>query len=171
MRFLNTLYFFLFLLKLKQQCGDSPTKKTRRNRKAIRVGKLIKLIFMNHYLHVLRNYGNFSGRATRSEYWYFALFNIIFAIVAMTLDNVLGIAIESIGYGPIYIVYTILVLIPGIAVGVRRLHDVGKSGWFFFIILIPIVGAIWLLVLFVTESQQGENEYGPNPHLSENIAA
>lgn len=59
--------------------------------------------------------------------------------------------------------YGLAVLIPGLAVTVRRLHDVGKSGWFFFIILIPLVGVIWLLVLFFTDSQYGPNKYGPNP--------
>jgi uncharacterized membrane protein YhaH (DUF805 family) len=118
---------------------------------------------MNYYLKVLQNYATFSGRARRSEYWYFALFNIIFAVVAMILDNVLGIAMEGVGYGPIYGLYALAVLIPGLAVAVRRLHDVGKSGWMFLIFLIPLVGAIWLLVLFCTDSQQGNNKWGHNP--------
>lgn len=118
---------------------------------------------MNWYLAVLKNYAGFSGRARRKEYWMFTLFNMIFVIVAMILDNVLGIAIEGVGYGPIYGLYALAVLIPGLAVSVRRLHDVGKSGWMILIALIPIVGAIWLLVLMVTDSNLGENEYGPNP--------
>lgn len=93
----------------------------------------------------------------------FVLFNMIFGIVAMVLDNILGIAMEGIGYGPIYGLYLLAILIPSIAVGVRRLHDIGKSGWFMFIVLIPIVGGIWLLVLYCTDSEPGENEYGPNP--------
>jgi hypothetical protein len=79
------------------------------------------------------------------------------------LDNVLGIAIEGVGYGPLYGLYALAVLIPGLAVSVRRLHDVGKSGWMILIILIPIVGAIWFLVLMFTDSNPGENEYGANP--------
>lgn len=118
---------------------------------------------MNYYLQVLQNYATFTGRARRSEYWYFFLFNIIFGIAASILDNVLGLAMEGIGYGPIYIFYGLAVFIPGLAVLVRRLHDVGKSGWFFFIVLIPLVGAIWLLVLLATDGTAGENEYGPNP--------
>ena len=91
------------------------------------------------------------------------LFNMIFAIVAMILDNVLGIAMEGIGYGPLYGLYALAMLIPGLAVAVRRLHDVGKSGWMILIALIPLIGAIWLLVLMVTDSNPGENQYGQNP--------
>jgi uncharacterized membrane protein YhaH (DUF805 family) len=118
---------------------------------------------MNWYLKVLKQYADFSGRARRKEYWMFVLFDMIFAIVAMILDNVLGIAIEGIGYGPLYGLYVLAMLIPGLAVAVRRLHDVGKSGWMFFIVLIPLIGAIWLLVLMVTDSQQGTNKWGQNP--------
>jgi uncharacterized membrane protein YhaH (DUF805 family) len=123
---------------------------------------------MNYYLKVLQNYATFSGRARRSEYWFFALFNMIFAIVAMVLDNILGTTLNmgygvSLPYGYIYILYTIVVLIPGLAVAVRRLHDIGKSGWMFLIVLIPIIGPIWLLVLLFTDSQQGSNKWGENP--------
>jgi len=98
---------------------------------------------MNWYLKVLKNYAVFRGRARRKEYWMFVLFNIIFSIVAMILDNVFGTAIEDIGYGLIYILYVLAILIPGLAVAVRRLHDVGKSGWMIFISLIPLIGTIW----------------------------
>ncbi|MBX7042973.1 MAG: DUF805 domain-containing protein [Ignavibacteria bacterium] len=118
---------------------------------------------MNWYLKVLKNYTNFSGRARRKEYWMFTLFNVIFAVAAMLLDNLLGIAIEGIGYGPIYGLYVLATIVPGIAVSVRRLHDVDKSGWMLLIGLIPLIGAIWLLVLFVTEGTPGDNQYGPNP--------
>jgi len=118
---------------------------------------------MNWYLKVLKNYAVFSGRARRKEYWMFVLFNMIFAIVAIILDNILGTAIEGIGYGLFYILYCLAVLIPSFAVFVRRLHDTGKSGWFFFIGLIPIIGIIWLLVLMCTDGNAGENEYGADP--------
>ena len=118
---------------------------------------------MNWYLKCLKQYADFSGRARRKEYWMFVLFNMIFAIVAMILDNVLGIAMEGIGYGPLYGLYVLAMLIPGLAVAVRRLHDVGKSGWMILIALIPLIGAIWLLVLMVTDSNAGENQYGQNP--------
>ena len=118
---------------------------------------------MNWYLKVLKQYADFSGRARRKEYWMFVLFNMIFAIVAAILDNVLGIAMEGTGYGPLYGIYALALLIPGLAVAVRRLHDVGKSGWMILITLIPLIGAIWLLVLLVTDSNLGENQYGQNP--------
>lgn len=118
---------------------------------------------MNWYLKVLKQYADFSGRARRKEYWMFALFNMIFGVVAMSLDNILSLKLGSLPYGVFYILYFLAVLIPGLAVCVRRLHDVGKSGWMILIVLIPIVGAIWLLVLMVTDSNPGENQYGSNP--------
>ncbi len=118
---------------------------------------------MNWYLEVLKNYAVFSGRARRKEYWMFVLFNVIFSIVAAILDNVLGLAIKDVGYGPIYILYALAVFIPGIAVSVRRLHDTGKSGWFILLGLIPCVGGIILLVFMVTAGDVGDNEYGSDP--------
>ena len=113
------------------------------------------------------NYANFNGRARRSEYWYFALMNIIILIVAAVLDNLLGTTFGILPYGYLYLVVALAVFIPGLAVSVRRLHDVGKSGWFYFIVLIPLVGAVWLLVLFFTEGNQGENQYGSDPKAVE----
>jgi len=118
---------------------------------------------MNWYLKALKQYADFNGRARRKEYWMFVLFNMIFAIAAAILDNVLGTASPELGYGIIYGIYSLAVLIPGIAVGVRRLHDIGKSGWMMFVALIPLVGFIWLIVLMATDSNPGDNQYGPNP--------
>ena len=118
---------------------------------------------MNWYLKVLKQYSDFKGRARRKEYWMFILFNIIFGGIAMILDSVFGIAIEGVGYGPLYGVYVLVLFIPGLAVAVRRLHDIGKSGWMILIALIPVIGAIWILVLMVTDSNPGENLYGVNP--------
>lgn len=111
----------------------------------------------------MKQYADFNGRARRKEYWMFVLFNIIFASVAIILDNLFGIAMKGIGYGPLYGLYLLAIIIPSIAVGVRRLHDIGKSGWMMLISFIPLIGVIWLLVLFVTDGNPGENEYGPNP--------
>jgi len=89
---------------------------------------------------------------------------LIFTIVASILDNVLfGAAVG--GLGPLYGLYSLAVLIPSLAVTVRRLHDVGKSGWFILVGLIPLIGSIWLLVLFCTDSKPGENQYGPSPKM------
>jgi len=118
---------------------------------------------MNWYLQVLKNYAVFTGRARRKEYWMFVLFNIIFAVLAIILDNILGTTIQGAGYGLFYLLYGLAVLIPGLAVGVRRLHDIGKSGWFLLISLIPIIGAIWLIVLLATAGNAGENKYGADP--------
>ena len=108
------------------------------------------------------NYATFNGRAIRSEYWYFVLFNLIFGIFAVVLDNTLGLAVEDLGYGLIYALYTIAVFIPGLAVTIRRLHDVGKSGWMLLIILIPIIGVVWIFVLLCMDSQPETNKWGPN---------
>lgn len=104
---------------------------------------------MNYYLKVLWNYANFRGRARRSEYWYFYLFNAIISFVLGFIDGKL----ESSILGSLY---TLVVLIPSIAVGVRRMHDVGKSGWY---LLIPIYN----LILAVTIGEKGPNTYGPDP--------
>ena len=124
---------------------------------------------MNWYLIVLKKNATFSGRARRKEYWMFTLFNVIFALVAMILDNVLGVAMPEVGYGPLYGLYALAMLIPGLAVAVRRLHDVGKSGWMILVALIPLIGGIWLLVLMVTGGESKENEYGPDPKTEENF--
>jgi uncharacterized membrane protein YhaH (DUF805 family) len=125
---------------------------------------------MNWYLDVLKKYSVFTGRARRKEYWMFALFNFIFVILAMIIDNILGTTFKFGGeipvampYGYVYILYVLAVLIPCLAVLVRRLHDVGKSGWMILIGFIPIIGGIWLLVLACTDSNPGENKYGSNP--------
>ena len=116
---------------------------------------------------VFENYANFNGRARRSEYWYFALMNLIILVIATVLDSVLGFNFAPLPYGYLYVLVALATFIPGLAVAVRRLHDVGKSGWFYFIVLIPIVGAIWLLVLFFTEGNKGENQYGSDPKAIE----
>ncbi len=122
---------------------------------------------MKYFLKCLKNYAVFDGRATRSEYWYFFLFNLIFAVISAIIDELSGTTFHigsiNLHYGYVYLIYGLAIFAPSLAVTVRRLHDVGKSGWFYFIILIPFVGAVWLLVLACTDSNPGENKYGPNP--------
>ena len=127
---------------------------------------------MEWFLKVVRdNYSNFNGRAQRKEYWMFYLFYLIFMIIAAIADNILGSTFTigegdyavNMGYGWIYLLFGIGLLIPSFAVGVRRLHDIGKSGWWFLIILIPLAGGIWFLVLMCKDSTPGENNYGPSP--------
>lgn len=112
---------------------------------------------------VFENYANFNGRARRSEYWYFVLANLIILVLATILDSALGLNFSPLPYGYLYALVAVVSFIPGLAVAVRRLHDIGKSGWFYLVVLIPLVGAIWLLVLFCTEGDSGENQYGPDP--------
>jgi uncharacterized protein (TIGR02145 family) len=127
------------------------------------------MLIMNYYVKALQNYANFSGRARRSEYWYFALFNLFAIISTAILDRLFGTTFDM-GFGPspygyITILYYFFIFIPSLAVLVRRLHDVGKSGWFILISIIPFVGAIWLMVLLLKDSDIADNAYGSNPKL------
>lgn len=121
---------------------------------------------MNWYLKVLKQYVDFSGRARRKEFWMFTLFNMIIYI-ALMLIMIAGITSQNdslTGIGIIlFIAYDLAIIIPHLAVCVRRLHDVGRSGWYYFILFVPLVGFIILLVWFCTDSQAGENEWGANP--------
>ncbi len=118
---------------------------------------------MEWYLKVLRQYADFEGRARRQEYWMFALINFIITMIPYAL----GIAFADSSFGmifmAIYFIYSLAVLIPGLAVAVRRLHDIDKSGWFLLIALIPIVGFIILLVWLATDGTRGRNRFGSDP--------
>ena len=120
---------------------------------------------MNYYLDVLKNkYAQFSGRARRSEYWYFTLVSFVISLLLMLIDTyVLGRNPLGGGVGIVGGLYSLAVLIPSIGVLVRRLHDTGRSGWWFFIVFIPIIGWIALLVFLFTDSHHGSNAYGLNP--------
>jgi uncharacterized membrane protein YhaH (DUF805 family) len=115
------------------------------------------------YLEALKKYAVFSGRARRAEYWYFVLFNIIVAVVLSLIDTLLGTFNFMQGVGLLSGLYALAVLIPTLAVTVRRLHDIDRTGWWIFINLIPLIGFIVLLVFAVTEGTPGSNRYGPNP--------
>jgi len=106
---------------------------------------------------VFNNYANFSGRARRSEFWFATLFFFLVLLGAQILDLILF----SSSLGLFYVLAALATFIPSLAVGWRRLHDIGKSGGFYFIGLIPIVGWILLLVWFTTDSEPGKNIYGP----------
>jgi uncharacterized membrane protein YhaH (DUF805 family) len=122
---------------------------------------------MKWYLKVFRQYADFSGRARRKEYWMFVLFNIIAVIAVSVLDRIFESVWMSEGgifsIGGIYLLYITALFVPGMAVTVRRLHDTGKSAWWLLIILIPIIGAIWLLILLINDSNPNTNPYGDNP--------
>lgn len=119
---------------------------------------------MNWYLKALRQYVDFNGRARRSEYWYFVLFSFLISIGLSLVDVfAFGISPMTGESGLLSNLYSLAVLLPTLGVTVRRLHDVGKSGWYILIALIPLIGAIWLLILFFTDSKPGTNKWGPNP--------
>ncbi len=124
---------------------------------------------MKWYLKVVRdNYANFSGRARREEYWMFQLFNILISFgLALTL-GLLAMLIETPVIMVLIYVYFLGILIPSLAVTVRRLHDTEKSGWMILIGLIPLVGSIILLVFYCTEGTKGSNQYGDDPKATSN---
>ncbi len=107
---------------------------------------------------VLENYLNFTGRARRAEFWWYFLANLIISIVLNIIDAGLG---WGSGYGGILSgIYGLAVLLPGLAVGIRRLHDTDKSGWWLLLVFIPIVGLIVLIVFWATDGTRGANDYG-----------
>ena len=115
---------------------------------------------------VTQDYANFSGRARRSEFWYFSLFHMIFIYGPLLLFGGLlgGFDAEPSMIPMIFImIYVLATFIPGLAVSVRRLHDTGKSGWMLLIGIIPLIGSIALLIFYCQDSQAGSNQWGPNP--------
>ena len=118
---------------------------------------------MKYFLYCLQHYADFTGRARRSEYWYFVLFNFIVSIlIGLSLGVIAGLlnvpALVYLAY-----LWSLAVFIPSLAVSVRRLHDIGRSGWWLLLSLIPLVGAIILIIWHCTDSQPGANQYGSNP--------
>lgn len=108
----------------------------------------------------LSKYATFSGRASRSEYWYWALAVVAASFVAAAIDAILGTDAILAGTGVVGVLLSLAVLLPGLAVGARRLHDTGRSGWWLLLALIPLIGCIVLLVLFATPGQPRPNRYG-----------
>ena len=117
---------------------------------------------MNWYLMALRKYADFGGRSRRSEYWYFVLFVVLIEIVLMSIERMLGFGSDG-RYGMLSSLFALAMFIPHLAVGARRLHDTGRSGWWLLIGFVPIVGAIVLIWFFVQDGQPGSNACGPNP--------
>ena len=118
---------------------------------------------MSWYLEALKKYAVFSGRARRMEYWYFVLFNLIVAFVLALIDTLLGTTTGVSSFGVLSGLYSLAVLIPTLALWVRRLHDIDRTGWWILIGLIPLVGTIVLLVFALTPGTPGSNQYGPDP--------
>ena len=122
---------------------------------------------MKWYFKAFRHYSDFKGRARRKEFWIFNLFNVIAFLIVLMLAFVLVDITGELYWETITILYLLAMIIPSIAVTVRRLHDTGKNGWMILLGLIPIIGTIWLFVLFVSDSNLEENEFGKNPKLAE----
>jgi len=118
---------------------------------------------MNWYLIALKKYAVFSGRSRRKEYWYFYLFYILFIFVLTFIDVMIGTYDAVAEIGLIGGVFVLFMLIPLLATSVRRLHDTDRSGWWLLIALIPLIGAIVILVFTLQDSKPGENQYGSNP--------
>jgi uncharacterized membrane protein YhaH (DUF805 family) len=112
---------------------------------------------MEWYIKVLENYAVFEGRARRMEYWMFVLINLFIVVGARLLDSALGLG------GAIGFLYGLAILIPSIAVSVRRLHDTGRTGWWILLGLVPVIGTLVLLVFYCLGGDPGDNEYGPDP--------
>ncbi len=110
------------------------------------------------YLDVLKKYAVFSGRASRTEFWTFTLFSFLISVALGIVDGVIGSEMQVLGN-----IYSLAVLIPSLAVGVRRLHDTNHSAWWLLINLIPIAGWIWYIVLLATKGDEAANKYGSKP--------
>ena len=113
--------------------------------------------FMTAVRTCLNKYVTFDGRAQRSEFWWFALFNFIGAVVLNVIDSALF------GAQVLSLLWSLALLLPGIAVGARRLHDIEKSGWWLLISFVPLIGLLVLLYFFVQRGTDGPNQYGPDP--------
>ena len=105
---------------------------------------------MKWYLAVLKKYAEFNGRAGREEFWMFVLINFLVSLILSIIR-------------PLGLIYGLAVLVPSLAVGARRLHDTGRSGWFQLLVLIPLIGPIVLIVFAAQDGQPGDNQYGSNP--------
>lgn len=131
------------------------------------------MTFSESYKTCFAKFTTWQGRASRSEYWYFTLFGFLVAVVALVIDHVLGTTFkftnpvsgeeQSMFYGYVYSLVALAMLLPGLAVMVRRLHDTGHSGWWYWIWLVPLIGGILLLVWLCSRGTVGDNTYGSDP--------
>lgn len=133
---------------------------------------------MRWYLAALKNYVGFTGRARRKEYWMFVLFNIIICVVLYVADNLIGwqqgfinamidLKIGFYDVGPLLTLYQAAAFLPALALNVRRLHDVERSGWSLLIVVVPLIGVLVLLFLCASKGTDGQNKYGPDPKQNE----
>jgi len=121
---------------------------------------------MKWYVGAFQKFAEFNGRARRTEYWMFMLFNILISIALSIVEVAADMKLPILSG-----LYSLAVLIPALAVAVRRLHDTGRSGWWLLLAFVPILGGLVLLVFAVLDSQPDANEYGPNPKLAQAVPA
>ena len=120
---------------------------------SIKIGRIV----MEYFLDAIKKYADFSGRATRKEYWMFVLFYMIIFLLLSVVDGLLGTFVLG---G----IFSLAVLVPSVSIAARRLHDIGRTGWWQLITLIPVIGII-ILIVFLTQNSQDGNAYGPSPKL------
>jgi uncharacterized membrane protein YhaH (DUF805 family) len=118
---------------------------------------------MNWYIEALKKYAVFSERSRRMEYWLFVLISTVITIILSVIDVALGLVNPETGMGVLSVIYSLAVLVPSLAVAVRRLHDTNRSGWWLLMLLVPLVGIIVVTIFLVLDSSAGDNQYGPNP--------
>tara|TARA_B100001964_G_C13964437_1_gene479132 strand:+ start:321 stop:719 length:399 start_codon:yes stop_codon:yes gene_type:complete len=118
---------------------------------------------MQHFVNALKKYAVFSGRATRSEYWYFVLFYSIFAFVISVVEGFVPVSSGSGKFMWLSVLYMLVMILPSFGLVFRRLHDTGRSGWWWLINLVPFVGVVVFLVFMCLDSAPGENQYGSSP--------
>jgi uncharacterized membrane protein YhaH (DUF805 family) len=126
--------------------------------------------YWSTYLSVLKRYVDFNGRARRQEFWMFALVSFAISIVLNIIDRIIGTDYSNGSGGILQSVYGLAVLLPSLGVGVRRLHDTARSGWWILIGLIPLIGLIVLIVFWAQEGNAGPNAHGPDPKADERAA-
>lgn len=118
---------------------------------------------MNWYLEALNKYTVFDGRARRKEYWFFMLFNFLISMAVGIFDRLMGSFDPQSGVGFFGLIYMVGIIVPGLAVSVRRLHDTGRSGWWLLLSLVPLLGELVLIYFMLLDSDRGINKYGPSP--------
>ena len=118
---------------------------------------------MRWFVAALEKYAVFGGRSRRREYWYFVLFSSIITVLLFVVDGAIGTFDSSLGLGLLSGIFSLAILVPTITVSVRKLHDIDRTGWWFLISLVPLIGSIVLFVFAVQDGTPETNRYGPSP--------
>lgn len=121
------------------------------------------------YLNAWRRYVDFNGRSRRREYWFFVLFNVLISIGLGIIDGIFGLGNMEMGVGLLSSLYGLAVLLPSLGYAVRRCHDIGRSGLWLLLLVIPFLGPLIILVFMLMDSEPGSNDYGPNPKGEEAV--